>query len=146
MDSLPIKIITEEIFRWLFSIDKQIIRRINKKFNKLTPYEQIEFNKTSIKLVHLIRYKKLWSNYTTANITKNGDLDCTRQRRLNFVGQVYAHNNGCHWGKYTTQNAAQNGYLDCLKYAHEHGCHWDTYTTAYAAKGGHLDCTESVRS
>ena len=130
MDSLPIELIAIEVSRYLLPIDKQILRRINKIFREIFFYEQISFNKTKIELVHLIKYKKLWNQYTTINAARNGYLDCLK----------YAHENGRSWSKKTACAAAANGHLDCLKYAHENGCPWDEYTIYSATKNGHLDC------
>ena len=130
MDSLPIEIITNEIFNWLLPLDKQILRRTNKKFCQLISYEVLYFNYSKIELIHLIKYKRLWNNYTISNLAKAGNLDCLK----------YAHENSCSWDVSTTMHAAMNGHLDCLKYAHENGCLWDENTTMYAASKGHLDC------
>ena len=130
MESLPIELIVKEIAHWLFEVDKQLLRRVNKKFHSLFPYEEIKFNQTEIELIHLIKYKKLWDDETLRFLASNGYLDCLK----------YAHENGWSWDQYTPENAAENGHLDCLKYAHENGCPWDEGVTNCAAKNGHLDC------
>ena len=115
MESLPIELIVNEISHWLFEVDKQLLRRVNKKFHSLFSYKEIKFNETEIELVHLIKYKKFWDDKTTSFAAKNGNLECLK----------YSHENGCYWNKLTTYYAAKNGHLDCLKYAHENGCPWN---------------------
>ena len=64
MNSLPIELIVIEISRWLLPIDKQILRRTNRKFRDVFFYEKIVFYSSNIELVHLIKYKRIWINYT----------------------------------------------------------------------------------
>ena len=80
MNSLHTELITKEISRWLFIIDKQILRWVNKYFCNLFPYEIIFLNSTEIELVHLIRYKKFLIHprcpYTVHSAVINGNVDC----------------------------------------------------------------------
>ena len=132
MESLPIELIVKEIAHWLFEVDKQLLRRVNKKFHSLFSYKEIKFNETEIELIHLIKYKKLWDNETPRFLSEKGYLDCLK----------YAHENGVYWNRNDTYAiyAALNGHLDCLKYVHENGCSWNEDTTISASAKGHLEC------
>ena len=103
MDSLPVELITDEISNWLLPIDKQIMRRINIKFQNLFSFKELIFNNTKVELVHIIKYKKYWNNNTTVNASKNGNIGCLK----------YLHENDCLWDERTTFFAAVNGHLDC---------------------------------
>ena len=167
IELLPIELIVNEIAHWLFEVDKQLLRCVNKKFNDFFPYKKIKFNETEIELVHLIKYKKLWNDQTLQFLAQNGYLDCLKYANKNGYYKLYrydtlctlyasmnghldclkyAHENTYLWDKKTTMFTAKNGHLDCLKYVHENGCPWDQDTARYAAENGHLDCAESVCS
>ena len=119
-----------EISYWLLPLDKQILRRINIKFRDLFFYDEILFDETVLELLHLIKYKSLWSNLTTANMARHGNIYCLK----------YLHENGCFWDRNTSIYAARHGNLHCLKYAYENGCPLDGDTTLEAAWNGNLDC------
>ena len=130
MDELPKELITHSICIFLVDIDQQVLRRCSKQLVRIIPYKPIEWNNTSIELVHLIKYRRLWNVQTTAWIAKNGWIECLKYARLG----------ACDWDSDTTALAARNGYLECLVYACQNGCLWAFNTTALAAKSGHIDC------
>lgn len=112
MDELPEELITHGICSFLINIDQQLLRRCSKQFARIIPYKAIEWLNDPIELVHLIKYKRLWTVSTTVWAAMNGHLDCLK----------YAHENGCPWDSQTTALAAEYGHLDCLEYARKNGC------------------------
>src|ERR1700719_999446 len=99
LSTLPKEMIEIEFNKWLLEIDRQILRRVNKYFNCIFPYLFIRFNEIDLQVPHLVRYRKLWNEFTSQNIVIHGRVDCLK----------YTHSQGYNWDCFTTSRAAEFG-------------------------------------
>src|ERR1700719_3977048 len=121
--TIPKEMVEIEINKWLLEIDRQILRRVNKYFNDIFPFNNIDFNEIDLQIVHLQRYRKLWSCKAANNLARWGRIEC-----LKFVKDPKSDGSGeggIVFGWAIATFAAEHNQLECLKYLRSTGAELD---------------------